>query len=52
MALASIILNVIEKPSGGAATPYSWLSKAKASGMNKHGILIFATLLSYWWRRL
>jgi len=35
MALAGIILGVIEKPAG-AVSKYSWLSKAKCSGINKH----------------
>jgi len=47
MALAAIILDVIEKPSGGVPYPYSWISKAKATGMNKH-IGIILALLWYW----
>lgn len=50
MALAAIIIDVYKEvgppPAGGY--PYSWISKAKATGMNKHIGLIFATLLWYW----
>jgi len=38
MALAGIILDVIERSGGGGGggSRVSWLSKAKASGLNKH----------------
>lgn len=50
MALAAIILNVIEQHGGGGGggNKNSWLSKSKASGMNKHMGWIFAALV--FWR--
>jgi hypothetical protein len=48
MALASIILDVIERTPGPPPTTlYSWISKAKATGMNKHIGWLVAFLL---WR--
>lgn len=51
MALAAILLNSIQGGGGGGgAKKFSWLSKAKCSGMNKHMAWVLAMLLS--WRRV
>jgi hypothetical protein len=51
MALAPIITLIYKEvgPPPVNLTPYSWLSKAKASGMNKHMGWILILLL---WRKI
>jgi hypothetical protein len=46
MALASIIINVYHEtgPPVGGTYKYSWISKAKATGLNKHMLWILAMI--------
>jgi hypothetical protein len=55
MALAAILIDVFHEQAAPGPPPpsgyrYSWISKAKATGLNKHLGFFFATLLWYWWR--
>jgi len=49
MALAATIILIYKETGGGGGGtyPYSWISKAKATGLNKHMIWILAFFL---WR--
>jgi len=45
MALAAVLKNVLERGGiGPPPTPYSWLSKGVATGVNKHTVWILGMI--------